>query len=40
MGVNLSFVWKNEGDFIRLQDMRGSYAQRAIVDTFDGRSRT
>ena len=27
-----------EGDFIRLQDVRGTYAPRAIVDTFDGRT--
>ena len=38
MGVNLSFVWKEESDFIRLQDVRGTYAQRAIVDTFEGRT--
>ena len=23
MGVNASFVWKQEGNFIRLQDVRG-----------------
>jgi hypothetical protein len=38
MGVNVSFVWKEESDFIRLQDVRGTYAPRAIVDTFDGRT--
>jgi outer membrane receptor protein involved in Fe transport len=36
MGVNVSFVWKEESNFIRLQDVRGSYAPRAIVDTFEG----
>ena len=24
MGVNLSFVWKEESNFIRLQDVRGT----------------
>jgi len=38
MGVNLSFVWKEESDFLRLQDVRGTYAERAIVDTFEGRT--
>ena len=38
MGVNLSFVWKEESDFLRLQDVRGTYAQRAVVDTFEGRT--
>jgi outer membrane receptor protein involved in Fe transport len=38
MGVNLSFVWKEESNFIRLQDVRGAYASRAIVDTFEGRT--
>ena len=28
MGVNVSFVWKEESDFIRLQDVRGTYAPR------------
>ncbi len=40
MGVSASFVYKNEGNFIRLRDVRGTYAPRAIVDTFDGRSQT
>jgi outer membrane receptor protein involved in Fe transport len=39
MGVNASFVWKQEGNFIRLQDVRGTYAARDIVDTFQGVSR-
>jgi outer membrane receptor protein involved in Fe transport len=40
MGLSVSFVYKNEGDFIRLRDVRGLYAPRDIVDTFDGRSQT
>jgi len=36
MGVNASFVWKREGNFIRLQDVRGAYVPRDIVDTFNG----
>ena len=35
----VSFVYKNEGGFIRLRDNRGVYAPRVIVDTFDGRSQ-
>jgi outer membrane receptor protein involved in Fe transport len=38
MGINASFVWKEESNFIRLQDVRGTYAQRAIVDTFEGQN--
>ena len=38
MGINASFVWKAEGNFIRLQDVRGTYAPRALVDTFEGRT--
>jgi outer membrane receptor protein involved in Fe transport len=40
MGVNGSFVWKQEGAFIRLADVRGAYAPRDIVDTFQGVTKT
>ncbi len=40
MGVNASFVWKQEGAFIRLKDVRGTYAPRDVVDTFNGVART
>ena len=40
MGVNVSFVWKDEANFIRLKDVRGTYAPRDIVDTFSGVSKT
>ena len=39
-GIAVSFVYKNEADFVRLQDTRGVYAPRDIVDTFDGVSQT
>jgi outer membrane receptor protein involved in Fe transport len=39
-GVNVSFVWKEEGNFIRLNDVRGTYAPRDVVDTFDNVTRT
>ncbi|HTM31199.1 MAG TPA: TonB-dependent receptor [Vicinamibacterales bacterium] len=39
-GIAVSFVYKNEGDFIRLQDRRGAYVPRDIVDTFEGNSQT
>jgi outer membrane receptor protein involved in Fe transport len=38
-GVAVSFVYKGEGDFIRLQDTRGTYAPRDIVDLFEGESQ-
>lgn len=40
MGLAVSFVYKKEGDFIRLKDVRGTYAARDIVDVFDGRTQT
>lgn len=40
MGVAVSFVYKNEGNFLRLRDVRGTYAPRDIADTFDGRTQT
>jgi outer membrane receptor protein involved in Fe transport len=40
MGLSVSFVYKKEGDFIRLRDARGTYAPRDIVDTFEGRTQT
>jgi outer membrane receptor protein involved in Fe transport len=40
MGLAVSFVYKNEADFIRLQDVRGVYAPRDIVDSFDGVTQT
>jgi outer membrane receptor protein involved in Fe transport len=40
MGVNFSFVWKQEADFIRLQDVRGTYAPRDVVDTFNNVTKT
>ena len=39
-GIAVSFVYKNEAEFVRLQDTRGVYAPRDIVDTFDGQSQT
>jgi outer membrane receptor protein involved in Fe transport len=39
-GVNVSFVWKDEGNFIRLNDVRGTYAPRDVTDTFDGVTKT
>jgi outer membrane receptor protein involved in Fe transport len=40
MGVNGSFVWKQEGAFIRLADVRGTYAPRDVLDTFEGVTQT
>lgn len=38
-GIAVSFVYKNENEFIRLRDTRGVYAPRVIVDTFEGASQ-
>jgi outer membrane receptor protein involved in Fe transport len=38
-GVAVSFVYKNEGEFVRLRDNRGTYVPRDIVDTFEGNSQ-
>lgn len=40
MNVAASFVYKSEAEFIRLQDVRGIYAPRDIVDTFEDRTQT
>jgi hypothetical protein len=40
MCLAVSFVYKNERDFMRLQDVRGVDVPRDIVDTFDGRTQT
>lgn len=39
-GISLAFVYKKEGNYIRLRDVRGTYAPRDIVDTFEGRAQT
>lgn len=38
-GVNASFVYKKEHDFVRMNDVGGTYAPRTIIDTFDGRTQ-
>jgi outer membrane receptor protein involved in Fe transport len=39
MGLAVSFVYKSEADFLRLKEVRGTYAPRDILDTFDGRTQ-
>jgi outer membrane receptor protein involved in Fe transport len=39
MGLTVSFVWKQEGDFIRLKDVRGTYAPITVNDTFMGATQ-
>jgi hypothetical protein len=39
-GVDATFVYKNEKDFIRVKDVRGVYATQSITDTFAGRTQT
>jgi outer membrane receptor protein involved in Fe transport len=38
MGVDVTFVYKKPHDFVRLQDVRGTYAPRNIVDVFRDQS--
>ena len=40
MGVSASLVFKQEADFIRLKDVRGTYALRDVADTFNGATKT
>lgn len=40
MGASVSFVYKNEANFIRLRDVRGTYAPRVIEDAFNGVTKT
>jgi hypothetical protein len=39
MGLTVSFVWKQEADFIRLKDVRGTYAPITVNDTFMGSTQ-
>lgn len=38
-GVNASFVYKKEHDFVRMRDVGGTYAPITITDTHNGRSQ-
>ena len=39
-GVNVYFVYKNDGNFIRLNDVQGVYAAQPFVDTFGNQTLT
>jgi hypothetical protein len=38
--VNVYFVYKNEGNFLRLRDVQGVYAARPFADTFGNQTLT
>jgi len=39
-GINVSFLWKKESNFIRVKDVSGTYAAQPFVDAFNGRTQT
>jgi outer membrane receptor protein involved in Fe transport len=39
-GVTVTFVYKNEGNFVRLRDVQGVYAPIPFADTFGGQTLT
>ncbi|PYR02538.1 MAG: hypothetical protein DMG00_28640, partial [Acidobacteria bacterium] len=39
-GVNISFLMKKEGNFIRVRDVSGTYAAQSYLDTFNNRTQT
>jgi len=40
LGVEVSYIRKNEHEFLRVNDVRGIYAPQPFVDTFRGQSQT
>jgi outer membrane receptor protein involved in Fe transport len=38
-GINASFVYKKENDFVRMRDVGGTYVPITITDTYNGRSQ-
>jgi hypothetical protein len=40
LGIDVSFVVKNEHDFIRVKDQAGVYATQPFIDTFNGVTQT
>jgi hypothetical protein len=40
LGLDLSFIYKKDNDFIRVRDVRGEYAQIPFTDTFQGQTQT
>jgi outer membrane receptor protein involved in Fe transport len=40
LGLDLSFIYKKDNDFIRVRDVRGEYAQVPFTDTFQGQTQT
>jgi outer membrane receptor protein involved in Fe transport len=40
LGLDLSFIYKKDNDFIRVRDVRGDYAQIPFTDTFGGETQT
>jgi len=40
LGLEVSYIHKEEGNFIRVEDVRGQYAQIPFTDTFQGQTQT
>jgi outer membrane receptor protein involved in Fe transport len=40
LGLEIMYISKREGDWIRLEDLGGTYAPQEYVDTFRGRTQT
>jgi hypothetical protein len=40
LGIDLSFIYKAENDFVRIDDVRGEYGQVPFEDTFRGQTQT
>ncbi len=40
LGVEVSFIYKKDNDFVRVKDVRGDYAQIPFTDTFQGQTQT
>jgi len=40
LGLDVSFIYKKDNDFVRVKDVRGDYAQIPFTDTFQGQTQT
>jgi outer membrane receptor protein involved in Fe transport len=40
LGVDVSFIYKKDNNFVRVKDVRGDYAQIPFTDTFQGQTQT
>ncbi len=40
LGLEFSFIYKKDSDFVRVKDVRGEYAQIPFTETFQGETQT